>query len=625
MELLTADQMRAIEAAGIASGAVTGLELMERAGQGVVRAILEEWPDLEGRRRGALPPGAADAALPPEYFGKDEGAGAAARAVVLCGPGNNGGDGFVVARLLRERGWEVEVFLYGDPERLPPDARVNHDLWAAGGGRLLDPAGRDRLRLLNEVSVTGPASLVVDAVFGTGLTRPTEVLRDAVEVRDSPPREGPLFVAVDVPSGLCADSGRVLGDSSSQWDPVLPSDLTVTFHRPKVGHRLADGPALCGKVVVVDIGLGSGSPDGAVRLVSAQDTDADPWQVPTGVDAADLRKPVADHKYTHGHALILSGPPGRGGAARLAARGALRIGAGVVTVGCPPEAIPEHAARLDAIMLRPLADAAALAAMLGDPRINALCLGPGMGTDAHAADLLAAALGVPLPGVPGLTRDPDPSSRPASPPIPSLPHKGGGSRPEPLTVPDASSGALPLPLVGRGEGRGASARRALVLDADALTILARRPDLFAALHAGCILTPHAGEFARLFPDIAAKLAEPATRGPAFSRVDATRDAAARAGCVVLFKGPDTVIAHPDGRCAVNSAHHDRAAPWLATAGSGDVLAGFITGLLARGFDPMRAAETAAWLHVEAARSFGPGLIAEDLPEELPKVFRALGL
>ena len=164
-----------------------------------------------------------------------------------------------------------------------------------------------------------------------------------------------------------------------------------------------------------------------------------------------------------------------------------------------------------------------------------------------------------------------------------------------------------------------------MLDADALTALSRDAALFAQLHKNCILTPHAGEFARLFPDIAAKLEAPATTGPAYSKVDATREAAKRAGCTILYKGPDTVIADPSGRCSINSAQYDRAAPWLATAGSGDVLAGFITGLLARGFAPMQAAETAAWLHVECARSFGPGLIAEDLPEELPKVFRWLGL
>jgi len=184
--------------------------------------------------------------------------------------------------------------------------------------------------------------------------------------------------------------------------------------------------------------------------------------------------------------------------------------------------------------------------------------------------------------------------------------------------------ALALPRREEGRGEPSRERRRVVLDADALTILSQHPDLFAALHGACILTPHAGEFARLFPDIAVKLAEPATQGPAYSKVDATREAAKRAGCVVLYKGPDTVIADPSGRCAINSAHYDRAAPWLATAGSGDVLAGFITGLLARGFSPFDAACTGAWLHVECALRFGPGLIAEDLPEELPKVLRALG-
>lgn len=298
------------------------------------------------------------------------------------------------------------------------------------------------------------------------------------------------------------------------------------------------------------------------------------------------------HKYSHGHALILSGPSGRGGAARLAARGALRIGAGVVTVGCPPDAIPENAARLDAVMLRGLADGAALAGVLEDKRINALCLGPGMGVGAREAALLAVALGIPVPGL-----TPDLSS-------------------------DGGEGGKGGP--GSSPGRGKFGRN-LVLDADALTILSQNHDLFAALHEGCVLTPHAGEFARLFPDIAEKLAAPASKGPAYSKVDATREAAKRAGCTILYKGPDTVIADPSGRCAINSAHYDRAAPWLATAGSGDVLAGFITGLLARGFSPFDAACTGAWLHVECALSFGPGLIAEDLPEELPKVFRALGL
>ncbi len=344
-----------------------------------------------------------------------------------------------------------------------------------------------------------------------------------------------------------------------------------------------------------------------------------------------LKKTSGDHKYTHGHALILSGGAGKGGAARLAARGALRIGAGVVTVGCPPEALAENAARLDAVMLTPMADADALGRVLEDKRINALCLGPGLGTGAREVALVACALGIP---VPALSRDLcTPEARgegegPGSGPGRDGGIVGGGGKTNPVPAlsrdlsSNESDGGQGGPGSGPGRGR---VPRPLVLDADALTILAQNPDLFASLHPNCVLTPHAGEFARLFPDIAAKLAEPATKGPAWSKVDATRAAAKRAGCVVLYKGPDTVIADPAGRCSINSAHYDRAAPWLATAGSGDVLAGFIAGLLARGFAPMQAAETAAWLHVECALTFGPGLIAEDLPDQLPAVFRDLGL
>ncbi|KAF0116992.1 MAG: yjeF-like protein [Rhodobacteraceae bacterium] len=535
-ELLTAAQMRAIEQAAIASGEVTGLELMERAGRGVVEAIFEEWPALNATSH---------------------------RAVVLCGPGNNGGDGFVVARLLKEWGWEVEVFLYGDPDRMPPDARVNYERWLGMG-----EVGELGLNL--SIHSIEP-NLVVDALFGTGLSRPVTgiglTLLEMHEERQSlwtKGKWGVAHVAIDLPSGLCSDSGRPL--KSEQFRGIGEgvaaastgaADLTVTFHSMKLGHVLADGPDLCGKVKVCDIGL-SAAMD-AVKLY-------EPW-------VRDLGKRF-EHKYSHGHALILSGPSGRGGAARLAARGALRIGAGVVTVGCPTDAIPENAARLDAVMLRGVVDGLALEEALADPRINALCVGPGLGLAARGREVVAVALKCRS------------EARPTSAPV------------------------------GRASDRHSLCT--VVLDADALTILSQNPDLFAAL-------PHAGEFARLFPDIAEKLAAPATKGPAYSKVDATREAAKRAGCVVLYKGPDTVIADPTGRCAINSAHYDRAAPWLATAGSGDVLAGFITGLLARGFSPFDAACTGAWLHVECALSFGPGLIAEDLPEELPKVFRALGL
>ena len=495
IELLTSAQMRAIEQAAITAGSVTGEELMERAGRGVVAALGEE------------------------------GAG---RAVVLCGPGNNGGDGFVIARLLAERGWEVTAQLLGDPAAAGGDAARALARWRQGGGAV---APLDTAAL--------PAQgLWIDALFGTGLSRPVEgAAAEAVTVMATRrAREGGRIVAVDIASGLCADSGRFLG-------PAFSPDLTVTFHRAKLGHYLAEGAR--GRLVVADIGLvHDGS--AAARLTGPEDIPAK----------------AGGHKYDHGHLVVAGGPPGFGGAARLAARGGLRGGAGLVTVACPAAAVAENAARLDAVMLRPLPDAAALAAMLKDERITALCLGPGLGTGARTRALVAVAL---------------------------------------------------------------EARRGCVLDADALTAFADTPEtLLAATHPDCVLTPHDGEFARLFPDLAAPLGEAPQRGPAWSRLDAARAAARRAGCTVLLKGPDTVIADPDGNAALNAAVYASAVPWLATAGAGDVLAGLIGGLMARGCTAWRAARAGAWLHVAAARQFGPGLIAEDLPEQLPAVLRELG-
>jgi hydroxyethylthiazole kinase-like uncharacterized protein yjeF len=531
MELLTAAQMRAIEQAAIESGNVTGLELMERAGRGVVEAIYETWPEPATRAGGAGP----DSSDPPKNLsGKMK-----PSALVLCGPGNNGGDGFVVARLLKERGWDISVFLLGAAERLPADARANFDRWPGKVMALPCPAE----------AVSG-ADLIIDAVFGTGLTRPVQeqTIFDAKAV-EALAKSLACMVAVDVPSGLCADSGQVLGRACR-------ADLTVSFQTPKRGHVLADGPEYCGDLKTVDIGLSD-----ALDVVSRETFD-----VPLVTRHASQPKVFTKslgHKFSHGHALILSGPPGKGGAARLAARGALRVGAGLVTVGCPMRAVSEHAAHLNAIMVRGLDGTHGLDEMLEDQRINALCLGPGMGLAATTADLVKRALG---------------------------------------------------------------AGRATVLDADALSRFQRHPEtLFDMLHENCVLTPHGGEFARLFPDLSDRLAEQSEVGPAYSKVDATCEAAKRAGCVVLFKGADTVIAAPDGRCCVNASAYDYAAPWLATAGAGDVLAGLIAGLMAKGQGAFDAATNGAWLHAAAARSFGPGLIAEDLPEELPNVFRQLGL
>jgi hydroxyethylthiazole kinase-like uncharacterized protein yjeF len=533
-ELLTAAQMKAIETAAISAGEVTGLELMERAGRGVVEAVFEEWPAL---------------------------AAAPHKAVVLCGPGNNGGDGFVVARLLKEWGWEVEVFLYGDADKLPSDAKANCERWREVGevASLLDFKA---MEYAPKKSDDAGKTWIFDAIFGTGLTRPidgplAETLKPLIELQLG---ARPGIFSIDIPSGICADSGKVLG-------LAVPSEMIFSFHLPKVGHYLDNAAGMAGSLRIVSIGLPDKYPHplNGINLLVNDDHGFGYW-VFCSKEVTPQNEP-ATHKYTHGHALILSGGAGKTGAARLAARGALRIGAGVVTIGVPPSAQMEVAGQITALMLTRVADSAALTEVLQDKRITALCLGPGLGVE-RVREL-----------------------------IPVIFKTGGGLKARPT-----------------------------VLDADALSTYADAPqELFDLLHEDCVLTPHAGEFARLFPDLSERLCKEPLKGPAYSKVDATRDAAKRAGCVVLFKGADTVIAAPDGRCSINSAHYERSAPWLATAGAGDVLAGFITGLMARGFAPMQAAETAAWLHVECARSFGPGLIAEDLAEELPKVFTTLKL
>lgn len=544
-ELLTAAQMRAIEQAAIESGEVTGLELMERAGRGVVEAIFEEWPELAKTDH---------------------------RAVVLCGPGNNGGDGFVVARLLREWGWEVEVFLYGDMEKLPPDAKVNCERWLEIGRVYSFGKAKDKVLRAED----DRCLLIVDTLFGTGLKKGLhKEVRSALEAA-AIISKNKYTVSVDVPSGICSDSGFVLKDeTSAQLDYIIDSEkklshtgevffshLTVQIGWQKPYVYLGDGSkfSLVNRVAKLESGENSCLWRKSIELYDKS------LLISTVHRAISVLKSEADidhNKYSHGHALILSGPSTKTGAARLAARGALRIGVGLVTVGAPKDALAEHAAQLNAVMLAEVNGVKNFDDMvLADERVNAICVGPALGLAKNHAKLLEAVL---------------------------------------------------------------KAKRATVVDADALTLISQDKGLFDLLHGKCVLTPHGGEFARVFPDIAEKLNTTPTKGPAYSKVDAAREAAKRAGCVVLFKGPDTVIAAPDGRCAINSAHYERAAPWLATAGSGDVLAGFITGLLARGFNPMQAAETAAWLHVECALSFGPGLIAEDLSEQLPEVFLNLGL
>jgi len=481
-ELLSVAEMQRADRLAIAAG-VPGPALMEAAGAAVVRAVCARW--------------------------------APHPTAVLCGPGNNGGDGFVIARLLLEAGWPVRLALLGTRSALTGDAAVAAERWP-GPIEAADPY------------ILKGNPLVIDALFGAGLSRPLDGIAKAiVEAMD-----GRTVVAVDVPSGLHGDSGRVLG--------VAPhAALTVTFFRRKPGHVLLPGRALCGEVVVADIGI----PDRVLDGIAPQ----------TAVNGPELWRhrfpwPVLDgHKYARGHALVLGG--GRmTGAARLASVAALRVGAGLVSVACPPEAFAIYAAGSPSVIVEPVADESVFAHLLGDRRRNAVLLGPGAGIGEPTRARVLAALG---------------------------------------------------------------AGKACVLDADALTSFADQPDdLLDRLDPRCVLTPHEGEFARLFGD---------SVGMDSDKLSRTRAAASRSGAVVLLKGADTVVAAPDGRAVINV----NAPPELATAGSGDVLAGFLVGLLAQGMEAFDAACAAVWLHGEAARAVGPGLISEDLAGALPAVLRAL--
>lgn len=443
------------------------------------------------------------------------------RVAVLCGPGNNGGDGFVAARLLARRGYAVRVGLLGDVSLLKGDAAVMAQRWV-GPVEPLTP------------SVLDKAQIVVDAVFGAGLSRAVDGA--AAEVFQHIAQRVIPVVAVDVPSGVDGDSGSILG--------IAPqAEVTVTFFRKKPGHVLLPGRLACGQVVVADIGI---PPDVLDEIApQAFENGPDLWRdkIPT--------LSLAGHKYARGHGLVVGGGE-MTGAARLAAMAARRVGAGLVTIVAPDHAVPLYRGAEAGTLVFGLDE---FEGMLADPRRNAVLIGPGL-------------MGPSLMGLGG----------------------GGGEATRSRVLSCVTSG------------------KAVVLDADALTAFAETPDgLFGAMSPKVLMTPHEGEFVRLFGEI---------EGDKPTRA---RQAAKRSGAVVLLKGADTVIAHPDGRIVINA----NAPPTLATAGAGDVLAGLALGLMAQGVDCFAAAAMAAWLHGAAAHVFGPGLIAEDLVDQLPRVLRDL--
>jgi NAD(P)H-hydrate epimerase len=479
-EILTNQEMRRADAAAVAAG-TPSLTLMENAGRAVTDAIAARFTPC--------------------------------RTIVLCGPGNNGGDGFVAARLLASHGFDVTVAAASGHKG---DAAAMAAQWQ-GARVALSPACLEG------------AVLIVDALFGIGLSRPLE--KNYRAVVDALNRAHVPVIAVDVPSGLDADSGKILGIA-------VKASLTVTFFRLKPGHLLLPGRDLCGETQLADIGI----PESAASRIKLFENTPMLW-------GGRYHWPAPGaHKYARGHAVVVSGPAHATGAARLAARGALRIGAGLVSVAAQSDAVAANAAHLTAIMVKPFKGADGLSKLLSDKRLNAVAIGPGLGVSKATRALVMAAL---------------------------------------------KSGASTL------------------LDADALTSFEDDPkSLFAKIRHPAVMTPHEGEFERVFPGLLRKAA---------SKVEAARLAASSAHAVVLLKGNDTVIAAPDGTAAINA----NAPATLATAGAGDVLSGFIAGLLAQGMPPFEAACAGAWLHGDAAGRFGPGLIAEDLPEILPESLLAL--
>lgn len=476
--LLSVAEMYRADQGAVAAG-VASLDLMEAAGVAVAAEIQRRW--------------------------------ASRSVIILCGPGNNGGDGFVVARLLRAAGWPVRLALLGDAVSLRGDARTNAERWD-GPVETLAP------------SVLDGAELVVDAVFGAGLARDIDgVVLETLRAIGARP-----VVAVDVPSGVDGDNGAVLGHAPR-------ASVTVTFCRRKPGHLLLPGRALCGAVVVADIGI----PDAVVadiapaRAANAPVLWRDRYPWPS----------LADHKYRRGHAVVAGGR-NMTGAARMAALAAQRAGAGMVSVVVPVEAEIVYKIAMTTVLVHSFRDTRMFGDFVAEPRVSACLVGPGNEVNGGTRERALAALRTGKP---------------------------------------------------------------VVLDADALSVFETGPALlFEAIQGPCVLTPHDGEFARLF-------------GRGGDKLQRTRRAARRSGAVVVLKGADTVIAAPDGRVVIN----DNAPPDLATGGSGDVLAGIIVGLLAQRMDVFDAACAAVWIHGDAATRFGPGLVADDLIDTLPSVLRWL--
>lgn len=497
-ELLSPSEMAEADRLAIAAGPLDGYGLMQRAGEAVAAVVLKRYPN-------------------------------ATRVHVLCGPGNNGGDGYVVARILQDSAVDVSVWTSGSPKDGSDAALAASEC----------PVKSRPLSAC--VAETG--SIVVDALYGAGLSKPLS--GDAVKAIEIAAELNLPVVAVDLPSGVSGESGNVLGQA-------FRARTTVTFARKKPGHLLLPGRELCGEIVLADIGIS----DSVVAQLEPRTFENIPalWLGRFPVPAVDA------HKYKRGHVGVFSGGPSATGAARLSALAAARSGAGAVTLLSPANAMHVNAAHLTSIMLRRLDTVADVGEFVDSRRPSAFVLGPGFGIGEKTRDFILAVLGS-----------------------------------------------------ANGQGSGIDG---LVVDADGVTSFRDAPEaLFEAARRpntpALVMTPHDGEFARLFPDIAGD--------KNLSKLAKARAAAGRANAIIVYKGADTVIAAPNSRAAING----NGAPWLATAGSGDVLSGIIAALLAQGMPAFEAACAAVWIHAEAGSCFGPGLIAEDLPLALVPVLHEL--
>jgi len=479
--LLTAEESRNADLAAIADS-TPGDTLMENAGRAIVDLITQEYKPC--------------------------------KIVVVCGTGNNGGDGFVTARMLKEKNWDVTLASVGNIDDIKGDAKAAKDKWNMAGGATLT-FKREML---------ADAALVVDAIFGTGLMRDVEAAaKDAiVAINDS---KLPV-VAVDVPSGINTDSGAIMG-------AAIRAANTVTFVRPKPGHVLLPGKAHTGQLHFYDIGI-SGDKVKPKLFLNAPAL----WK-----HLMPLPNPDSN-KYSRGHTVVVGGGMSSTGASRLSAMAALRCGSGLVSVASSQDALPIYAMTLTAVMTKLADTSAQMAALLEDSRISALLIGPGCGVTEKTRDTTLQIL---------------------------------------------------------------KTKKACVIDADALSIFQfNTKPLFDAIGGPTVLTPHEGEFERLF----------ATKGV---KTERAKEAAKQSGAVIVLKGNDTVIASPDGRVSINA----NAPVWLATAGSGDVLAGIIAGLMGQGMPAYEAACAGTWIQGEVANRFGPGLIAEDLHATMPGVLKSL--